>query len=164
MYLMDGNTRIMISDAINVSDRLSGCTKGAKKFVTTHTPFSAFAFQTVDESVMGSSLDEFLIRYNVGGIVLNQLAFDKLTKEISLEVTETEFPMLWGPETVKVYSGLVPMAQGSFHTIHVREVPVALVDAGTHELKRWTSLRFYEVITNQSVCEQIESRAQAARA
>jgi class 3 adenylate cyclase len=164
MYLMDGNNRIMISDAINVSDRLSGCTKGAKKFVAAQTPFNVFEFQTVEESEMGSSLDEFLIRYNVGGITLNQPAFDKLSKEISLEVNELELPMLWGPEKVKFYSGLVPMAQGSFHKIHVREVPVALIDAATHALQQWTSVRFYEVITNAAVSEQIEARATAVGA
>ena len=164
MYLMDGNTRIMISDAINVSDRLSGCTKGAKKFVTTPTPFNVFEFQTVEESEMGSSLDEFLIRYNVGGITLNQPAFDKLSKEISLEITEMDFNMLWGPERVKIYRGLVPMASGTFHKIHIREVPVAHVDAASHSLQQWTSLKFYEVITNQAVCEQIEARAAAVGA
>jgi class 3 adenylate cyclase len=164
MYLMDGNTRIMISDAINVSDRLSGCTKGAKKFVTTQTPFNVFEFQTVEESEMGSSLDEFLIRYNVGGITLNQPAFDKLSKEISLEVSELEFPMLWGPEKVKFYTGLVPMASGTFHKIHVREVPVAHIDAASHTLQQWTSLKFYEVITNATVSEQIEARATAVSA
>jgi len=164
MYLMDGNTKIMISDAINVSDRLSGCTKGAKKFVTTKTPFNVFEFQTVEESVMGSSLDEFLIRYNVGGITLNQPAFDKLQKEISLEVSEMEFPMLWGKEKVKFYSGLVPMAKGTFHKIHVREVPVAQVDATSHVLKQWTAMRFYEILTNQTVCDQIEARAAAVSA
>jgi class 3 adenylate cyclase len=164
MYLMDGNNKIMISDAINVSDRLSGCTKGAKKFITTQTPFNVFEFQTVEESTMGSSLDEFLIRYNVGGITLNQPAFDKLSKEISLEVSELMFPLLWGNERVRFYSGLVPMAQGSFHKIHIREVPVAHVDAATHALKQWTSLRFYEVITNSVVCDQIEARADAVSA
>lgn len=164
MYLMDGNTRIMISDAINVSDRLSSCTKGAKKFVAAQTPFNVFEFQTVEESAVGSSLDEFLIRYNVGGITLNQPAFDKLSKEISLEVSELGFPMLWGNEKARFYSGLVPMAQGSFHKIHLREVPVAHVDAATHVLKQWTSLRFYEVITNSVVCEQIEARADAVSA
>jgi hypothetical protein len=38
------------------------------------------------------------------------------------------------------------------------------VDASTHALKQWTSLRFYEVLTNQVVTEQIEARANAVSA
>jgi hypothetical protein len=56
------------------------------------------------------------------------------------------------------------MSQGSFHKIHIREVPVAHVDAATQALKQWTSLRFYEVITNSVVCDQIEARADAVSA
>src|SRR3954454_18548434 len=48
MYLMDGSSRIMISKALNESDRLSGCTKGAKRFVVGKSlPFNVFNFQTV---------------------------------------------------------------------------------------------------------------------
>src|SRR5436853_4424303 len=43
MYLMDGSSRIMISKALNESDRLSSCTKGARKYMEgKQTPFNVF--------------------------------------------------------------------------------------------------------------------------
>ena len=48
MYLMDGEQRIMISDALNESDRLSSCSKRVRKSMKTmETPFNVYAFQTV---------------------------------------------------------------------------------------------------------------------
>src|ERR1700738_4681869 len=48
MYLMDGEQRIMISDALNESDRLSSCSKRVRKAIERmESPFNVYAFQTV---------------------------------------------------------------------------------------------------------------------
>src|SRR2546423_253457 len=47
MYLMDGEDRIMISDALNESDRLSSCNKRVRASVEQMgSPFNVYAFQT----------------------------------------------------------------------------------------------------------------------
>jgi hypothetical protein len=157
MYLMDGSHRIMISKALNESDRLSGCSKGARRFVTRETPFSVFSFQTVDDADTGGMPDEFLVRYNIGGIHINSVAFEKLRKEISLQEHVIEVPMIWGPEKIKLYSGVVPVERGIFHKILVREGTIARVDGSTFAFEGWTDKKFYEVVVNDSLYEQLAS-------
>jgi hypothetical protein len=155
MYLMDGAHRIMISKALNESDRLSGCSKGARKFVTRETPFNVFSFQTVDDADTGGMLDEFLVRYNIGGIHINAVAFEKLKKEISLREFAADVPMIWGPEKVKLYAGVVPVEKGIFHKIIVREGTIARVDGTTFAHEGWTEKKYYEVVVNELVYEKL---------
>jgi len=160
MYLMDGGNRIMISKALNESDRLSGCTKGARRFVGQRSvPFNVFSFQTVDDKDTGGMPDEFLMRFNIGGIHINVEAFEKLRSEISLQEHVIEMPMLWGMQKVMLYSGLVPVAPGVFHRIVVREGVIAHIDATEFTVKNWTSRRYYEVCTSQAVYNMIDERA-----
>ena len=159
MYLMDGTHRIMISKALNESDRLSGCSKGARKYLggTGDNLFNVYSFQTVDDADTAGMPDEFLVRYNIGGIHINALAFAKLQKEISLKMHELELPMIWEKEPVKLYSGLVPLGQGIFHKIVVREGLIAHVDARDFSLKHWTEKKYYEVCVNEIVYEYLDS-------
>ena len=160
MYLMDGSSRIMISKALNESDRLSGCTKGARRFVGRRSvPFNVFSFQTVDDKDTGGIPEEFLMRFNIGGIHINVEAFEKLRSEISLQEHVIEMPMLWGMQKVMLYSGLVPVAPGVFHRIVVREGVIPESDATEFTVKNWTSRRYYEVCTSQAVYNMIDERA-----
>jgi len=163
MYLMDGNNRIMISKALNESDRLSGCTKGAKKLISgRNIPFNVFSFQTVDDKDTGGIPEEFLMRYNIGGIHINVAAFEKLRTEIKLEEHVIELPMLWGMQKVKLYSGLVPVAAGVFHKIVVREGIIPHINATEFTAKAWTERKYYEVCTTQAVYDMVADRAGAA--
>src|SRR5512147_1144526 len=103
MYLMDGNTRIMISKALNDSDRLSSCNRGARRFLAdSESLFNVYSFKTVEDEDTGGNPDEFLMRYNVGGVNMNQAAFHELRQEISLQTHDVELPTLWGKETVRL--------------------------------------------------------------
>jgi hypothetical protein len=158
MFLMDGSTRIMISKALNESDRLSSCTKGARKFLAgADSLFNVFSFQSVDDEDTGGMPEEFLVRYNIGGVNINPAAFEKLKKEISLQLHELKLPMLYGDEIVKLYSGLVPLPTGSFQRIVVREGRIPHIDAREFSLKHWTERSYFEVVTNPAVYEYIES-------
>src|SRR4051812_18743718 len=60
MYLMDGSHRIMISKALNESDRLSGCSKGARKYLAAAQAknlFNVYNFQTVEDAETGGIPD-----------------------------------------------------------------------------------------------------------
>ena len=156
MYLMDGNSRIMISAALNESDRLSGCHKGARQFVTGRKlPFSVFCFKTVGDEDTAGNPEEFLVRFNIGGIHINAVAFERLKAEISLQEHVLPLPMLWGQQNVRFYSGLVPVAAGVFHPIVVREGIIPHINATDFTVKSWTSHRYYEVCTNETVYEMI---------
>jgi hypothetical protein len=157
MYLMDGTQRIMISKALNESDRLSGCSKGARKYLKTETQFNVFNFQTVDDADTAGMPDEFLVRYNVGGIHINASAFEKLSAEISLREHNVEMPMLYGTAKVKLFTGLVPLGQGIFHKLIVREGYIPYIDARDFSLKTWTAKKYYEVVVNESIYDQFAS-------
>jgi hypothetical protein len=159
LYLMDGNSPIMISPALNASDRLSSCSKGTRRFCAAgESIFNVFAFQMVDDAdTAAGQLEEFLLRYNVGGIVLDEAAFQKLQQEIALEPHDVSLPTLWGEQTVRLYTGLVPVTQGIFHKVVVRESRIPHIDPREFQFKAWTDRRYYEVCTNQAVYERLGS-------
>ena len=115
MYLMDGSSRIMISKALNESDRLSGCTKGARRFVGRRSvPFNVFSFQTVDDKDTGGIPEEFLeCASTLAASTSMSRRSKKLRSEISLQEHVIEMPMLWGMQKVMLYSGLVPVGARS---------------------------------------------------
>jgi len=111
-YWTDGDSRIMISKALNLSDRLSGCAKLAKRMLAGQkTHFSVFQFLNTMEGASAEELDEFLVRYNHNGIELNDEGFQKLSEEISLESIETKLDMPWGKQSVTLYYGEVPLGE-----------------------------------------------------
>ncbi len=159
MYLMDGSNRIMISKALNESDRLSSCGKATRRYsALADSIFNVFSFKTVDDADTGGTPEEFLMRYNLGGIHINQAAFNKLQQEISLQLHEVEMKGLWGKERVRLFSGLVPVGSGSFHRIVVREANIPYINAVDFSLKKWTDHRYYEVCTNAALYEIVQKR------
>lgn len=111
-YWTDGESRIMISKALNLSDRLSGCAKLAKRMLSGQkTHFSLFQFLNALEGASAEELDEFLVRYNMNGVELNDEGFQKLSEEISLDSIETKLDMPWARENVTLFFGEVPMGE-----------------------------------------------------
>jgi len=109
-YWTDGDSRIMISKALNLSDRLSGCTKLARRMLAEQSSsFAIFHFLQTMKGASAEELDEFLVRYNRNGIELNEEGFQKLSEEISLESVETKLELPWGKEKVTLFYGEVPM-------------------------------------------------------
>jgi hypothetical protein len=165
MYLMDGSKKIMISKALNESDRLSSCSKGVRRLLEDRELlFNVFSFKSVEDEDTGGNPDEFLLRYNIGGIHMNQAAFQKLRGEISLQAFDLQVPMIWQKSTVRVYAGVVPLGQGSFHRIIIREGRIAHVDARDFSLKNFTNRNYYEVCTHPKIYQAIESVANLATA
>src|SRR5882762_6167864 len=111
-YWTEGDSRIMISKALNLSDRLSGCAKLAKRMLAGQkSQFSVFQFLNSMEGASAEELDEFLVRYNMNGIELNEEGFQKLSEEISLDSIETKLDKPWGKENVILYYGEVPLGE-----------------------------------------------------
>jgi len=111
-YWTDGESRVMISKALNLSDRLSGCAKLARRMLGNQkSHFALFQFLQTMAGASAEELDEFLVRYNRNGIELNEEGFLKLYDEISLECIETKLELPWGRETVTLYYGEVPMGE-----------------------------------------------------
>ena len=98
-----------------------------------------------------------MIRYNIGGIHISGAAFEKLKTEISLRAYDIQVPMIWKASQVRVYTGMVPLGQGLFHRIIVREGRIAHVDPRDFSLKKVTEQAYYEVCIHPKIYEAIES-------
>jgi len=159
LYLMDGANRIMISEALNLSDRLSACHKRARRHLRdTNSFFNVFVFQTADEDAVAGAVEDFLLNYNVGGIHLPRAGFEKLRNEISLEEFEMDLPMPWGVDRVRFYRGLVPVSPGVFHPILVREGRAAQVEVREFRFVRWADHIYYEVCTHPELLAKVDSQ------
>ena len=158
LYLMDGTNRIMISEALNLSDRLSACHKRARHHIRdVKSFFNVFVFQIADEQAVAGAIEDFLLNYNVGGIHLPRAAFDKLATEISLETFEAEMIMPWGSDRVRFHRGLVPVSPGAFHPILIREGRAAQVEVNEFRVIRFAEHVYYEVCTNPELLARMES-------
>ena len=160
LYLMDGDHRIMISDAINVSDRLSSCSKRVRKKLAP----DAGAFQVYSVLIGGSpeavnaenAAEELRLNYNVGGICLSEEAFSKLQQEVSLSTWTADphspgFSGPWVDEQCEFFAGTVPLANGVFRKIAIRKNRIAQVDVRDLSILRWTDRHYYEVCANPAV-------------
>jgi hypothetical protein len=153
-YWTDGDSKIMISKALNLSDRLSGCAKLAKRLLTNQpSDFSLFQFLTAVEGASSEELDEFLVRYNMNGIELNDEGFQKLSEEISLDSIETRLEMPWGKENVRLFFGEVPMGE-SVELLVLRKgfARQLLADGKVGEV---SSHPYYEVCTSADLYELV---------
>ena len=153
-YWTDGDSRIMISKALNLSDRLSGCAKIAKRLMTGQkTHFSVFQFLTAMEGASAEELDEFLVRFNRNGIELNEEGFQKLSEEISLDSIETKQDMPWGKENVTLHYGEVPMGDSVELLVLRRGLARELLPEGAIGIA--SSHPYYEVCTSGALYDLV---------
>jgi hypothetical protein len=64
-------------------------------------------------------------------------------------------PLHFGKERVKLYAGLVPVGHGIFHRLVVREGIIPHIDPDDLTLREWTTKRYYEVVVNESVYDNL---------
>jgi hypothetical protein len=149
-YWVDGDSRIMISKALNLSDRLSGCAKLAKRMLAKQkSHFSVFHFLNAMEGASAEELDEFLVRYNMNGIELNEDGFKKLSEEISLDTIETKLEMPWGKQNVTLFYGEVPLGESVELLVIRKSFARQLQPDG--KIGRPTEHCYYEVCTSPAL-------------
>jgi hypothetical protein len=154
-YWMDTDSRIMISRALNLSDRLSSCSKAAKRLLAeTPSMFRLFLFQTMMEGVAEDEADEFLIRFNLNGVELNEEGFQKLQEEIALKSVEADCVMPWGKERVTFYAGETPVGEGVEPVLIRRGFVRQLLPDG--KIGAPGARAYYEVCTSPKVFELVE--------
>ena len=173
LYLMDGEHRIMISDAINESDRLSSCNKRVrKKLAPDAGVFQVFSVQIGGgdknkSEAADAGMEELRLNYNVGGICLSEAAFRKLQQEISLspwapDPTESGFNSAWIDEECEFFVGTVPIANGVFRKLAIRKNRIAQVDVRDLSILRWTDRWYYEVCANPAVYAALQAEQSVA--
>jgi class 3 adenylate cyclase len=171
LYLMDGERQIMISEALNESDRLSSCNKRARKVMESQAgPFHVYVFQAQDA---GSPSDpanpanqpneDSVVSYNLGGIRMNQAAFRKLEQEISLVPLAVKLPPALASDKgeYRLSSGVVPVDRDIFRKIVVRESRVPKVNAEDFSVQGWTDRTYYEICTDPAIYAALEKKKSA---
>jgi len=162
-YWADGDSRIMISKAVNLSDRLSGCAKLAKRMLGAQkTLFSVFQFLNAMEGASAEELDEFLVRFNMNGIELNEEGFQKLSEEISLDSIETKLEMPWGKESVTLYFGEVPLGDSVELLVLRKGLARQLLPDG--KIGMPSSHPYYEVCTSPALYDLVAALVRTQRA
>jgi class 3 adenylate cyclase len=186
LYLMDGERQIMISEALNESDRLSSCNKRARKVMESQAgPFHVYVFepQSPDSSGDGSTTreaaaanpavvanpEDAIISYNLGGIRMNQSAFRKLEQEISLVALTAKLPPSAASKKAeyRLSVGTVPVDRDIFRKIVIRESRIARVKPEDFSVQGWSELTYYEVCTDPAIYAALEKdkeKKKAARA
>jgi hypothetical protein len=165
LYLMDGEHQIMISEALNESDRLSSCNKRARKVMEPQAgPFHVYAFQAADLDEDGNPEDVTLC-FNLSGIRMNEAAFRKLRQEISLEPLKVKLPASSASSEkgeYRLYSGTVPVDRDIFRKIVVRESRIPRIDSADFRVKGWTERLYYEICTDPAIYAALEKKKGAS--
>ncbi len=162
-YWADGDSRIMISKALNLSDRLSGCAKLAKRMLGAQkTHFAVFQFLNAMEGASAEELDEFLVRFNMNGIELNEEGFQKLSEEISLDSIETKLDMPWGKENVTLHFGEVPLGDSVELLVLRKGLARQLLPDGKIGVP--SSHPYYEVCTSPALYDLVAALIRTQRA
>jgi hypothetical protein len=158
-YWVDSDSRIMISKALNLSDRLSSCSKAARRLLADKA--GMFRVMVFQPSVTGEEdeADEFLIRFNLNGIELNQEGFAKLSEELALQQFETECEMPWGRERTTFFLAQAPIGE-TLEPILLRRGYVRAMQADG-KIGPASQRAYYEVCTHPKAFELVEALALA---
>ena len=170
LYLMDGEHQIMISEALNESDRLSSCNKRARKVMESQAgPFHVYVFQagtadsTKDE---GANPEDSILSFNLGGIRMNEAAFRKLEQEISLVPLAVKLPPSIASSDKGEYrlsSATVPVDRDIFRKIVLRTSRVPRINVEDFSVQGWTERTYYEVCTDPAIYAALEKKKAAGR-
>jgi len=164
LYLMDGEHQIMISEALNESDRLSSCNKRARRVLESQAGmFHVYAFQAAELDADGNS-EDVVISFNLSGIRMNESAFRKLQKEITLEPLKVRLPAQLASSDkaeYRLFSATVPVDNDIFRKIVVRESRIPRINSADFSIQGWTDRLYYEVCTDPAIYAALEKRKAA---
>ena len=165
LFLMDGEHQIMISEALNESDRLSSCNKQARKVMEAQAgPFHVYAFQAAELDA-GGNMEDSVLNFNLGGIRMNETAFRKLQQEVSLEPLKVRLPSSLASSDkgeYHLFTATVPVDRDIFRKIVVRQSRIPRVDPADLSVKGWTEWRYYEVCTDPAIYSALEKGRKAS--
>jgi len=164
LYLMDGEHQIMISEALNESDRLSSCNKRARRVMEPLAGmFHVYAFQAAEMDADGNS-EDVVVSFNLGGIRMNEAAFRKLQQEITLEPLKVRLPAQLASSDkgeYRLFSATVPVDNDIFRKIVVRESRIPRINSADFSVQGWTDRLYYEVCTDPAIYAALEKRRAA---
>jgi hypothetical protein len=96
---------------------------------------------------------------------MNETAFRKLQKEITLEPLKVRLPATLASSDkgeYRLFSATVPVDREIFRKIVVRESRIPRIDATDFSVKGWTERLYYEVCTDPGIYTALERRKGAS--
>jgi hypothetical protein len=145
-FLYDGEQPIMISGAIGLADRLSGCSWKLRDALK-KSLFNIGIYKIADGDAALGEKGQHTIRYNVNGITIDDLAYAKLRTEVAFS---TKALNINGAEYV-FHVGQYPDVNGRKKDIVIREGEIGLWKNNAIVAPEGESEPYYEVVVNQKV-------------
>ncbi|MFM1897574.1 MAG: hypothetical protein RLZZ385_2648 [Pseudomonadota bacterium] len=145
-YLYDDDRPIMISGAIGLADRLSSCSWNLRKQMQPGL-FNIDVFRYAEGEKGKGEKGQHYVRYNVNGILIDNVAFAKLAEEVSLQKIRVK---LNGRDYL-FHTGTYPDLQGRKRELIIREGQVGLWRNETMEDNPDDDEKYYEVVVNRKV-------------
>ncbi len=149
-YLYDGDHPIMISGAIGLADRMSGCSWNLRAILEKGL-FNVDVLQIAEgESGKGEKGQHYL-RYNVNGINIDDKSFAKLKQEVNLKTMRIKLN-----DTSHIFHvGQYPDATGRKKDLVIREGKVRLWKDNTIVDNPDSDESYFEVVVNRKVLSLI---------
>ncbi len=145
-FLYDGDHPIMISGAIGLADRMSGCSWNLRAALKKGL-FNVDVLKIAEGDSQKGEKGQHYLRYNVNGINLDDAAFGKLKKEINLK----SLRMKLNNGSYLFHVGQYPDAKGRKKDLVIREGKIGLwKDECVHEDPD-SEESYYEVVLNRKV-------------
>lgn len=145
-FLYDEDHPIMISSAIGLADRLSGCSWKLRAAVK-KSLFNVDVLQIADGETSKGEKGQDYVRYNVNGINIDDLAFEKLNQEISLQRLSVK---LNGTQYI-FHVGSYPDTKGKKKDLVIREGHTGIWADNEILADRNRDESYYEVVVNRKV-------------
>lgn len=160
-WLFDEEQPIMISSAIARADRLSSCAAFLRQDSIAANGHRVQVFQAVGSRPVYDKEGVTMFRYNVNGIELESVAFQRLEQELHLKLLD--LPARSAPSaSERFYRGRYPDARGVMRNLVVREGRIRRYDRRQGPMSE-TSQSFYEVVVDAQLIARVLQAGTASR-
>lgn len=155
-YLYDEDKPIMISGAIGLADRMSSCSWNLRAAIK-KSLFNVDVLRIADGEKEKGEKGQSYLRYNVNGILIDDVGFAKLKQEIALQQVKMK---LNGKDYV-FYTGQYPDTTGRMKNLVIREGIVGIWRGGEIQPDPDSTDKYFEVVVNRKVIPLVLESAAA---
>ena len=158
-YLYDEDKPIMISGAIGLADRMSSCSWKLRAAIQ-KSLFNVDVLRIDEGDASKGEKGQSFIRYNVNGILLDDVAFSKLKSEISLK----SLRMKLNGKDYLFHVGQYPDTNGRKKDLVIREGKIGLWKDEQIVDDPNSDDSYFEVVVNRKVLPVVLEAVQARKA
>lgn len=145
-FLYDEEKPIMISGAIGLADRMSSCSWNLRAAVK-KSLFNVDVLRIAEGETSKGEKGQHYARYNVNGILIDDVAFDKLKAEISMKSVR----MKLNAKEYLFHVGQYPDMNGRKKDLVIREGKVGIWSDSQIMEDPDSEERYFEVVVNRKV-------------